>query len=78
VSFDGGDGHSREMAVKIVGAANSLEGVPGKKERRFVKEGGIYDVIVYDTPNGPQTVWFDVKDFYVKNGEEDLRLLAPK
>ncbi|AZG77887.1 hypothetical protein [Methylocystis rosea] len=91
VSFDGGDGHSREMAVKIVGAANSLEGVPAedfwiqlkhpgwrKKERRFVKEGGIYDVIVYDTPNGPQTVWFDVKDFYVKNGEEDLRLLAPK
>ncbi|HEY8212709.1 MAG TPA: hypothetical protein VIG36_01040 [Methylocystis sp.] len=91
VSFDGGDGHSRETAVKIVGAANSLEGVPAedfwiqrkhpgwrKKDRRLVNDSGIYDVIVYDTPNGPQTVWFDVKEFYVKNGDAEYRLLAPK
>ncbi|MGD9543985.1 MAG: hypothetical protein AB7F41_13775 [Methylocystis sp.] len=91
VSFAGGDGQSRETAVKIVGAANSLEGVPAedfwirrkhpgwrKRNRRLVNDGGVYDVIVYDTPNGPQTLWFDIREFYVKNGDAEYRLLAPK
>jgi hypothetical protein len=80
VRFEGGDGLSEETAVKITGAADNMEGIQAeafwiarahpdwrKSHQHLVnKNFRIFDVIDYETPNGPRRVWFDIAGFFGK------------
>jgi hypothetical protein len=84
--FEGGEGLSEEAAVKILGAANELEGIqaehfyiarthPGWRLRRqhlVHHNKRSFDAIEYDTPDGPRTMWFDITDFFGKGFDELL------
>lgn len=83
--FEGGDGSSIENAIIIKGAPNAFAGVAaeslwfGKKHHQwrkvmqalYKKNDKRYDVITYSTPEGTQSLFFDITDFWGK-GFEDL------
>lgn len=82
ITYEGGDGSSFEKAVVIVGAKNSMDGVPAerkwleKKYRGYEKlkqalmehEGKFFDVITIKTKKGREViVYFDISGFFSKN-----------
>lgn len=82
ITYKGGDGTSFEKAVIIVGAKNSMEGVPAesvwlkKKYKGYEKlqqalvqhEGKVYDVITIKTKRDKELViYFDISGFLKGN-----------
>jgi hypothetical protein len=82
IAYRGGDGSDMAHAVVIVGAPNEFVGVAAenawvtRRHRGWRKDaqallsnnGRWYDVISYKTEKGSRDVWFDITDFYGKNG----------
>lgn len=80
VRFGGGDGSSRDSAVVILNAEGELEGVYAEtfwlsvhhpkweKTAQFTTHDASrkYDGIVFHTPEGERTVWFDITSFFGK------------
>ena len=82
ITYEGGDGSSFEKAGVIVGARDSMDGVPAegkwleKKYGNYEKlkqglmrhEGKYYDVITIKTKKGGEViVYFDISGFFGKN-----------
>jgi hypothetical protein len=90
VRFEGGDGRSEQTAVIVLGATNNFEGVAAeslwtrkahpdwrKSEQALIRSGShLFDRIGYQTPDGPQTIWFEISGFFGKLGLDSP--LAPQ
>ena len=80
IGYRGGDGTDVARAVVILGAPNTFAGIgaegawtsrqhPGwrKKAQALLSNNGrMYDVITYETADGPRKIWFDITDFFGK------------
>ena len=80
VQFTGGNGLSEDTAIKIVGAANEMEGVgaenrwlaqhsPGcSKASQALINGktSLYDLIELKCGTETRTIYFDINDFFGK------------
>jgi hypothetical protein len=79
IKYEGGDGHSIETAIVIMGAKNSIQGVraenlwvKGKhadwiklEQVLHYKDGKYYDELVFRTPSGEwENVFFDITHFF--------------
>ena len=88
ITIKGGDGTTRQSAIKILGAKNNLAGIEteykiiGKEWKVLVQalhetDDNVYDkLIVQDAAGTVKEIWFDITDFYGKWKEGDLARLC--
>lgn len=91
IRFKGGNGRSEKTAILVVGAKSKIEGVTAeslwafkmhsdwrKSNQALVRSGSqIFDRIGFDTPEGPQTVWFDISAFFGELGADAPLAIVP-
>ena len=87
ITIKGGNGTTRESAIKILGADNNLDGISaeykiiGKEWKLLTQElheheDNIYDkLIVQNAAGSVKEIWFDITDFFGKWKEGDLTRL---